>query len=646
MATYVKWTSYALPTAEEQLGRLRSMLLLRRFEAALLRQPKPGFQLLSCGEEAVAVGVSAALETSDALLCSGRSIAIALARGVPAGGMLAELVGKDGGPNRGRAGRAHVSMPSIGFFGAHGVVGGNISIAAGVALAQQQTGTGAIACCLFGDGACGAGILYETLNVSALWRLPLLFACSNNGYAVSTPVRSALAPARLTDIAMPFGIPAASVDGTDVDAVTSPHMRGRAMVLFFLSCAPFDWGRTRRAPGSTGQPPRWRNCAAGIPWLCTNSGCALRPFSMMRCGHTCRPTWIATLPGRKPSWQQPHGPMRRRRSAMSRLFFREAIARAIAEEMEANPQLILLGQDIGAHGGSYAETRGLFERFGAARVRDTPVAEAVTVGLAAGAAAAGLRPLAFITYLDFLTLGLDALVNYAAKLRFKSAGQLTAPLVIKATAGAKGQGPTHAQSLEPWLMNVPGLTVLAPSTAGDAYGLLKTALRATGPVVFIDHKRLFPRGGEVPDRPELIPAGSAALRRAGRHLTLIAHSYMSVLTLEAAVVLAAEGIEAEVIDLRSLWPIDWDTLAQSARRTGHVLTVEEGQVVCGIGAELAFGLRERVDDLRIQRLGAHRAPVAASPVLEAYIVPAVEDITAAARRLLDSSTLGHSLAHR
>jgi acetoin:2,6-dichlorophenolindophenol oxidoreductase subunit beta len=319
---------------------------------------------------------------------------------------------------------------------------------------------------------------------------------------------------------------------------------------------------------------------------------------------------------------------------MSKLFFREALARAMAEEMERDPRVILMGQDIAAHGGSYAETRGLFERFGPSRVRNTPVAEAVTVGLAAGAAAAGLRPLAFITYLDFLMLGLDALVNYAAKLRFKSAGQLTAPMVVKATSGAKGQGPTHAQSLEPWLMNVPGLTVLAPSTAGDAYGMLKTALRAPGPVVFIDHKKLFPRGGMVSDHEELIPVGSAAVRREGRHLTIVAHSYMSVLALEAAAALAAEGIDAEVIDLRSLAPIDWDTLSTSARKTGHALFVEEGQLVCGVGAELAFGLRERLPKLQVERLGAQPAPVAPSPVLEGFIVPSAGDIARSARKLL------------
>lgn len=209
------------PHPEEALRRLTEMLRLREFEATLLRQPKPGFQLLSRGEEAIAVGICTVLERTDPLLCSGRSIGMALARGVPAGGLLAELVGKDGGPNRGRAGRAHVSMPSVGLYGAHGVVAGNLSVAAGVALAQQQLQTSRVTCCVFGDGACGAGALHETLNVAALWKLPLLLVVDNNGYAVSTSVRKGLAAAQLIDFAAPFGVPAAAVDGTDVDAVVT-----------------------------------------------------------------------------------------------------------------------------------------------------------------------------------------------------------------------------------------------------------------------------------------------------------------------------------------------------------------------------------------------------------------------------------------
>jgi TPP-dependent pyruvate/acetoin dehydrogenase alpha subunit len=220
----------------ERLRRLRAMRLLRAFEAALLRQPKPGFQLLSRGEEAVSVGICAALGPHDPFLCSGRSIGPALARGVPPGGMMAELLGKDGGPNRGRAGRGHVSMPSIGFFGAHAVVGGNLTVAAGVALAQQQLATGHVALCLFGDGACGSGALHETLNFAALWKLPLVLACSNNGYAVSMPVRQGLAARRLADFALPFGIPSRQVDGSDVDRIAEEV--GRALEEARAGCGP------------------------------------------------------------------------------------------------------------------------------------------------------------------------------------------------------------------------------------------------------------------------------------------------------------------------------------------------------------------------------------------------------------------------
>jgi pyruvate dehydrogenase E1 component beta subunit len=306
----------------------------------------------------------------------------------------------------------------------------------------------------------------------------------------------------------------------------------------------------------------------------------------------------------------------------------------MAEEMERDERVVLLGQDVAEHGGSYGETQGLFERFGAARVRNTPVAEGATVGIAAGAAAAGLRPLAFITYSDFLMPALDPLVNYAAKLRFQSAGDLRAPLVVKTTAGAKGQGPTHAQALEPWLMSVPGLTVVSPSTASDAYGLLKTALRFDGPVVFIDHKRLFPLGGDVPDHEFLVPFGVAAIRREGRHATIIAFSWMCIAALEAAAALAKEGIDVEVVDLRSLWPVDWAALIESVGRTGHALLVEEGQVVCGVGAELAFRLHEAIPGVRLARLGAVRAPVAASPPLESYVIPDARKISTAVRSLL------------
>ncbi|PNG24750.1 alpha-ketoacid dehydrogenase subunit beta [Methylocella silvestris] len=317
-----------------------------------------------------------------------------------------------------------------------------------------------------------------------------------------------------------------------------------------------------------------------------------------------------------------------------RLFFREAIARAVREEMRRNARVIVLGQDVGAFGGSYREFDGLFAEFGPARVRDTPVAENAMVGVGVGLAAGGFRPLVSITYMDFLMLGLDPLFNYGAKLRFKSAGRMTAPLVVKTTAGAKGQGVAHSQCIESWLMGVPGLKVVAPSNPADAYLLMKAALRETGPLVYVDHKRLFPGAGDVPLDEEVGAIGVAQILRAGTDVTLTAHSFMVRVALEAAQRLADDGISCEVIDLRSLSPLDVETIARSAQRTGALLTLEEGQLTCGVGAEVSARVAERIGPLRAARVGPLPAPVSSNPLLEAAVVPDAGRVVAAAKALL------------
>jgi pyruvate/2-oxoglutarate/acetoin dehydrogenase E1 component len=318
----------------------------------------------------------------------------------------------------------------------------------------------------------------------------------------------------------------------------------------------------------------------------------------------------------------------------TKLFFNEAIGRALREEMDRDGRVLVLGQDVAEFGGPYKETAGLLERFGPARVRNTPVAESATVGVAVGAAAAGLRPVVFITYMDFLTLALDPLVNYGAKVRFKTGGQLRAPLVVKTTAGAKGQGVAHSQCLEAWLLSVPGLKVVAPSIPADACGLLKAAIRDEGPVVYVDHKRLFPMAGFLPRGETVVPLGSAAVRRTGQDLTIVTHSYMTRVVADAAERLAGQGISCEVIDLRTLAPLDLPTIAASVSKTRALLTVEEGQVVCGVGGEIIFRVRENFEHVRAARLGARRLPVASSPSLEAHCLPDVNRVVEAALRLL------------
>lgn len=330
--------------------------------------------------------------------------------------------------------------------------------------------------------------------------------------------------------------------------------------------------------------------------------------------------------------------------ATERLFFREAIARAIREEMRRDARVIVLGQDVGAFGGSYREFDGLFNEFGAIRVRDTPVAEAATVGIAAGAAAAGLRPLVSITYMDFLLLGLDPLVNYAAKLKFKTAGALTAPMVVKTTAGARGQGVAHSQCFEAWLMGVPGLKVVAPSNPADAYQLMRSALRDPGPVVFVDHKRLFPTSGPVPMDEQMAPIGKASIPRAGTDLTVTTHGYMVRIALSAARLLHAEGVDCEVIDLRTLSPLDDETIMASVRRTGRLLTLEEGQPTCGVGAEVAARVQATLGATPTVRLGSRPAPVSSNPALEAACLPDEHTVAAAVRTIMRSPAAIHSLS--
>ncbi len=318
----------------------------------------------------------------------------------------------------------------------------------------------------------------------------------------------------------------------------------------------------------------------------------------------------------------------------SKLFFAEALVRALREEMAADARVIVLGQDVAGFGGPYREFAGLFGDFGATRVRNMPVAEAAMVGIGVGAAIAGMRPLVSITYMDFLMLGLDPLVNYAAKVRYKTGGQLAAPVVIKTTAGAKGQGVAHSQCLESWLMGVPGLVVVAPATPADAYGLLKAALRHDGPVVLVDHKKLFPIAGDVPVAEHATSFGRGIVRRKGDDVTVIAHSYMVHVALAAASALATDGIACEVVDLRSLAPLDLDLVCASVARTGRLVTVEEGQLVCGVGTEVAFRVTERIGAHPVVRVGALAAPVSSNQVLERACVPDAERVANAIRRVV------------
>jgi pyruvate/2-oxoglutarate/acetoin dehydrogenase E1 component len=318
-------------------------------------------------------------------------------------------------------------------------------------------------------------------------------------------------------------------------------------------------------------------------------------------------------------------------------MYREALRDALAEEMRRDARVFVIGEEVGRYGGAYAVTKGLFEEFGAERVVDAPISEASTVGLGVGAAVMGLRPVVELMYVDFIGLAGDQIANQMAKLRYMTGGQVKVPMVLRLQGGTgRSAGAQHSQSLEAWLVHVPGLRVLMPSTPADAKGLLKSAIRSDDPVVFLEHKALYALKGEVPEGEHLVPLGQARLAREGGAVSLITYSRMVHYALEAAQALEKEGIDAEVLDLRSLNPLDWEAVLASVRKTRRAVVVSEGHRTAGFGAELSARIAEEAFDLLaapVARLAAKDVPVPATH-LEKLSIPSPSEIADAARALV------------
>ena len=322
------------------------------------------------------------------------------------------------------------------------------------------------------------------------------------------------------------------------------------------------------------------------------------------------------------------------------LTYAQALNEALREEMRRDSAVMLMGEDIGvwAGGGVFGVTRGLLDEFGAERVRDTPISEAGFTGLGLGAALAGLRPVVEFMYVDFAMLAMDQICNQAAKIRWMLGGGVDVPLVIRAQQGAgRGNGPQHSQSLEAWFTHTPGLHVVLPSTPYDAKGLLKTAIRSNDPVIFLEHKSLYGVSGAVPETDYTVPFGQAAILREGKDVTCVGLSVMNHKALEAADILAREGIDLEVIDPRTLVPYDRRTVAQSIVKTGRLIVTHQASERAGVGAEIvACALEDAFDyfDAPPVRVCGKNVPIPYNLSLEAAVVPQTEDIIAAARRLV------------
>jgi len=639
------------------------MLLVRGFEqrvSALYRDGEiPGFVHLSIGQEAAAVGACWPLGRADVITSTHRGHGHCLAKGMEPLGMFAELLAKDGGTNRGRGGSMHVADPSLGVFGANGIVAAGLPIALGAATAAQLRGDGTVTVAFFGDGAQAHGAFHEALNLAALWRAPVVFFCENNGYAEFSPA----ATQHVTTLerrAAGYGIEHVGLDGNDVIATASAVDAVVARVRdgggpFVVEAVTYRWHGHYE-----GDPERYRSSEEVREWeardpillhehrlhevdVADDAIQALQASVSAALDEAVRVarSMAAPAPGSggdfvlrpRPAIPEPPPP----RADASEFRTMDAVRGALESELAADERVFVAGIDVGEGGNVFGLTRGLKDQFGD-RVRDTPISETAIVGLGVGAAMAGMRPVVEVMYFDFVGVCFDQLLNQAAKLPFMTGGAASMALTVRTQFGAgRSSGSQHSQSLEALLAHIPGLTVVMPSTPADTYGLLRAAIEDPNPVVFVENRLLYSMRGPQPPADHLVPIGTSAVVRAGSDVTVVSVSRMVHEALAAAQCMEEEGVSVEVIDLRTVAPLDMGTVLESVAKTSRLLVAHEAVVPFGIGAEIAATVaRDAFWDLDapIERVGAAPTPAPYAPELERAWLPDRDNIASGVRRLV------------
>jgi len=650
----------------------RSMLRIRRFDEGVIDLFKEGLVKGTAhsyvGQEAVAAGACAALTKDDFVVSHHRGHGHCIAKGASLQKMMAELMGRVTGYCKGLGGSMHIADLELNILGANGIVGAGIGIGTGAGLSNKLRGTRAIGVVFFGDGAINEGIFHECLNIASVWKLPVVYLCENNQYALSTSSKDSTSIDVLSKRASAYSLPGMTVDGNDVLAVygavseaVARARRGDGPTL--IEALTYRWGdHSMRA-----NLPRYRTESEEVEWRKLDAVARFEHKLEAEYGHTkdalakiraeveaellaAKQFAIAspepTLEDLEDAVYAPHyRPSEPAPAAARELTFAEAIKEALAQEMERDPRVFVLGEDVGKIGGIFAATRGLIEKFGPERVRDTPISEGAIAACAVGAAVTGMRPVAEVQIFDFITLMMDMIVNQSAKFRFMLGGKPTVPLVIR---GPQGGGirlaAQHSQSLEAWFTHVPGLVVLGPSSPYEAKGLLISAMREDNPVIFLEHKMLYVgKKALVPEAAYAIPIGKAAIKRAGRDVTLVATMAMVDSALQAATRLEAEGIDVEVIDPRTLRPLDEDTIIKSVKKTSRLVIAHEGWKRWGFGAEVSAMVAEKaIDwlDAPILRVGARDSPMPYNDKLERLVIPSTEDIVDAIKAVVLRDKVG------
>ncbi|MCC6363197.1 MAG: dehydrogenase [Bryobacterales bacterium] len=647
----------------------RTMQLIRVCEEQLARCHARGLIHGAChtyvGEEAIASGVCLHLRPDDAVFSTHRGHGHALAKGMPPFALIAELFGREPGCSHGRGGSMHLFSPEIGMMGTSGIVGPCILQAAGAGYSFQLLGGSRIAVAFFGDGAVNNGAFHEGLNMASIWKLPAVFVCENNQFATEVPFQYAAGNPDVASRAAAYGMPGIQVDGNDVLAVAEAAeiairraRSGGGPTL--LECKTY---RTRaHAEGMGDYTYRTREEVAA--W---RERCPIKRFraTLIASGESTEAELDAMDAGireevRNASEEAERAPWppaeaaathvyaagRRARipdpevvsSARPPISLAAATLEALDHEMERNPRIFVFGEGIGARGGNFGTTAGLFAKYGAARLRDTPISERGFTGLACGAAMAGARPVVDFMFIDFLNDAFGEIVNQIAKLQYMSSGRLKMPVLLRGCIGIGHSAATHhSGSYQSIYSHIPGLRVVMPSTPYDAKGLFTHALRCDDPVLFLEPRELMSVKGAAPAEPYEIEFGKARVVREGQQATVVAIGLMVQHAAAAAEALAGEGISVEVLDPRTVSPLDTPAILASLHKTGRLLIVDESFGPCGIGAEIAAQAADAgFNDLDapIRRLNGAFAPTPYSPTLEAAVTPSVDQIAAAIRALI------------
>jgi 2-oxoisovalerate dehydrogenase E1 component len=644
------------------------MLTIRLVEERLAKSHQRGLIPGAChtyvGEEAIATGVCAHLHEADAVFSTHRGHGHALAKGMEPRQLMAELYGRETGCSRGRGGSMHLFAPEIGMMGTSGIVGPCILQATGAGYSSLIMKTGNVGVAFFGDGAANNGAFHEGLNMASIWKLPVLFVCENNQFATEVPFSSVAGNPSVASRGAAYGITSIEVDGNDVLAVeaaareavqrarngegptliecktyrTRAHAEGMGDFTYRTREDVEQW-KTQCPIARLKKHLRDQKIATDAELSAIEQEVAAftetaHDFAEKSAYPTAESatTHIYAEPRSGPPRDVPAS-----NASTRELTFMKATLEALTEEMAHNPKIFVMGEGIGVRGGNFATTSGLFEVHGPERLRDTPICERGFVGLAGGAAMTGTRPVIDFMFADFVLDSVGEIINQIAKMQYMSSGRLKMPVLMRGCIGIGHNAATHhSGSYYSMYAHFPGLRVVVPSSPRDAKGLLKTALTCDDPVLFLEHRELMTVKGPVPEEEYFIDFGKAAIGREGSDITVVALALMVHKTLTACETLAKEGINVELIDPRTVAPLDVDTIIQSVAKTGRLLIVDEDFAHCGISAEIAAQLADRgFDDLDapIRRLNGKPSPTPYSPTLEAAVVPNVEAIAEAIRNL-------------